>query len=81
MTTGSLLAADLVIAVLAAAAWLGGGAAAAARLATQSPAAPAERDDTDRVTARLRAELGPERFDALLAEGAQLSPGEARAQL
>ncbi|MEU4555868.1 BTAD domain-containing putative transcriptional regulator [Micromonospora violae] len=57
------------------------GAAAAARLATQSPAAPAERDDTDRVTARLRAELGPEHFDALLAEGAQLSPGEARAQL
>ena len=31
MTTGSLLAADLVIAVLAAAGWLGGGAAAAAR--------------------------------------------------
>ncbi|MEU8423557.1 multicopper oxidase family protein [Micromonospora sp. NPDC048835] len=31
MTTGSLLAADLVIAVLAAATWLGGGAAAAAR--------------------------------------------------
>ncbi|MEU7974509.1 BTAD domain-containing putative transcriptional regulator [Micromonospora sp. NPDC049089] len=57
------------------------GAAAAARIATQSPAAPAERDDTDRVTARLRAELGPERFDALLAEGARLSPGEARAQL
>ncbi|PYC70831.1 transcriptional regulator [Micromonospora arborensis] len=57
------------------------GAAAAARLATQSPAAPAERDDTDRTTARLRAELGPERFDALLAEGAKLSPGEARAQL
>ncbi|MET7670521.1 BTAD domain-containing putative transcriptional regulator [Micromonospora luteifusca] len=57
------------------------GAAAAARLATQSPAAPAERDDTDRTTGRLRAELGPERFDALLAEGAKLSPGEARAQL
>ncbi|WP_330437767.1 winged helix-turn-helix domain-containing protein [Micromonospora sp. NBC_00821] len=57
------------------------GAAAAARLATQSPAAPAERDDTDRVTTRLRAELGPERFEALLAEGARLSPGEARAQL
>ncbi|MEV4496385.1 BTAD domain-containing putative transcriptional regulator [Micromonospora arborensis] len=57
------------------------GAATAARLATQSPAAPAERDDTDRTTARLRAELGPERFDALLAEGAKLSPGEARAQL
>ncbi|MDO3700174.1 multicopper oxidase family protein [Micromonospora sp. C28SCA-DRY-2] len=31
MTTGSLLAADLVIAVLAAAGWLGGGAAAATR--------------------------------------------------
>ncbi|MEV4721196.1 multicopper oxidase family protein [Micromonospora noduli] len=31
MTTGSLLAADLVIAVLASAAWLGGGAASAAR--------------------------------------------------
>ncbi|MEU8288970.1 BTAD domain-containing putative transcriptional regulator [Micromonospora sp. NPDC048905] len=57
------------------------GAAAAARLAAQSPAAPAERDDTDRTTARLRAELGPERFDALLAEGAKLSPSEARAQL
>ncbi len=57
------------------------GAAAAARLATQSPAAPAERDDTDRVTERLRAALGPERFDALLAEGAKLSPSEARAQL
>ncbi|MGC4851023.1 BTAD domain-containing putative transcriptional regulator [Micromonospora sp. DT15] len=57
------------------------GAAAAARIATRSPAAPAERDDTDRVTARLRAELGLERFDALLAEGARLSPGEARAQL
>ncbi|MBM7489007.1 putative ATPase [Micromonospora luteifusca] len=57
------------------------GAAAAARLATQSPAAPAERDDTDRTTGRLRAELGPERFDELLAEGAKLSPGEARAQL
>ncbi|MEU7678503.1 BTAD domain-containing putative transcriptional regulator [Micromonospora taraxaci] len=57
------------------------GAAAAARLATQSPAAPAERDDVERVTERLRAELGPERFDALLAEGAKLSPGEARAQL
>jgi hypothetical protein len=31
MTTGSLLTADLVIAVLAAAGWLGGGAASAAR--------------------------------------------------
>lgn len=57
------------------------GAAAAARLAAQAPAAPAERDDTDRVTARLRAALGPQRFDALVAEGAKLSPREARAQL
>ena len=48
----------------------------------ESPAAPAERDDTDRTTERdCAAELGPERFDALLAEGAKLSPGEARAQL
>ena len=31
MTTGSLLTADLVIAILAAAGWLGGGAASAAR--------------------------------------------------
>ena len=31
MTTGSLIAADLVIAGLAAAGWLGGGAASAAR--------------------------------------------------
>ncbi|MBQ0904516.1 BTAD domain-containing putative transcriptional regulator [Micromonospora sp. U21] len=57
------------------------GAAAAARLAVQAPAAPAERDDTDRVTERLLAALGRERFDALVAEGAKLSPGEARAQL
>ncbi|MBM0276845.1 winged helix-turn-helix domain-containing protein [Micromonospora sp. STR1s_6] len=57
------------------------GAAAAARLAAQSPAAPAERDEIDRVTERLRAELGSERFEALLAEGTKLSPSEARAQL
>ncbi|MET8311322.1 BTAD domain-containing putative transcriptional regulator [Micromonospora sp. NPDC005173] len=57
------------------------GAAAAARLAAQAPAAPAERDDTDRVAARVLAALGRERFDALVAEGAKLSPGEARAQL
>ncbi|MFG2049216.1 BTAD domain-containing putative transcriptional regulator [Micromonospora sp. NPDC048935] len=57
------------------------GAAAAARLATRSPAAPSERDDTDRVAERLRAELGPERFEELVAEGTRLSPGEARAQL
>ncbi|WP_244298463.1 BTAD domain-containing putative transcriptional regulator [Micromonospora cremea] len=57
------------------------GAAAAARLAVQAPAAPAERDDTDRVTERVLAALGRERFDALVAEGAKLSPGEARARL
>ncbi|MFF0318024.1 BTAD domain-containing putative transcriptional regulator [Micromonospora sp. NPDC005252] len=57
------------------------GAAAAARQAAGVPAAPAERDDTDRVTERVLAVLGRERFDALVAEGAKLSPGEARAQL
>ncbi|MEU7841244.1 BTAD domain-containing putative transcriptional regulator [Micromonospora sp. NPDC049114] len=57
------------------------GAAAAARQAAGTPAAPAERDDTDRVTERVLAALGRERFDALAAEGAKLSPGEARAQL
>lgn len=57
------------------------GAAAAARLATQAPSAPAERDEVDRLTERLRAALGAERFDALVDEGAKLSPGEARAQL
>ncbi|WP_233583963.1 BTAD domain-containing putative transcriptional regulator [Micromonospora sp. CV4] len=57
------------------------GAAAAARLAAQAPAAPAERDDIDRVSDRVLAALGRERFDALVAEGTELSPGEARAQL
>ncbi|WP_327002295.1 winged helix-turn-helix domain-containing protein [Dactylosporangium sp. NBC_01737] len=57
------------------------GAAAANRLAIEAPAAPAERDETDRVTARLVAALGRERFDALVAHGTRLSPGEARAQL
>ncbi|MEU0548436.1 BTAD domain-containing putative transcriptional regulator [Micromonospora sp. NPDC005979] len=57
------------------------GAAAAARLAAQAPCAPAERDEVDRVTGRVRADLGPERFDTLADEGAKLSPGEARAQL
>ncbi|MEU8211991.1 hypothetical protein AB0B85_22660, partial [Micromonospora sp. NPDC049044] len=36
---------------------------------------------TDRVTERVLAALGRERFDALAAEGAKLAPGEARAQL
>jgi hypothetical protein len=57
------------------------GAAAAGRVAAQAPAAPAERDETDRVTGRLIAALGRERFDALLAEGGDLSPDEARALL
>ncbi|WP_433533972.1 BTAD domain-containing putative transcriptional regulator [Micromonospora sp. CA-249363] len=57
------------------------GAAAAARLATQAPCAPAERDEVDRVTRRVRAALGADRFDALVDEGTKLSPGEARAQL
>ncbi|MFI6781500.1 BTAD domain-containing putative transcriptional regulator [Micromonospora sp. NPDC050276] len=57
------------------------GAAAAARVATQAPPAPAEHDEIERVTDRVRAALGRERFEALLAEGARLSPGEARAQL
>ncbi|MGC4861691.1 BTAD domain-containing putative transcriptional regulator [Micromonospora sp. DT41] len=57
------------------------GAAAAARLATHSPASPTERDETDRVAERVLAVLGRERFDALVAEGTELSPSEARAQL
>ncbi|WP_244236097.1 BTAD domain-containing putative transcriptional regulator [Micromonospora inaquosa] len=57
------------------------GAAAAARLATRAPSSPAERDETDRVTERVRGALGRDRFDALVGEGAKLSPGEARAQL
>ncbi len=57
------------------------GAAAAARLESEAPCAPAERDEVDRVTQRVRAALGSERFDALVNEGAKLSPGEARAQL
>ncbi|MFF5054709.1 BTAD domain-containing putative transcriptional regulator [Micromonospora sp. NPDC000663] len=57
------------------------GAAAAARLAARAPCSPAERDETDRVTERVRATLGRDRFDALVGEGTKLSPGEARAQL
>ncbi len=57
------------------------GAAAAARTAAEAPASPVERDDTDRVAGRLLALLGPERFEALVAEGTALSPGQARAQL
>ncbi|WP_433730255.1 BTAD domain-containing putative transcriptional regulator [Actinoplanes sp. CA-051413] len=55
------------------------GAAAATRAALEAPAAPAERDETDRVTARVVTALGQERFSALLAEGSRLGPDDARA--
>ena len=55
------------------------GAARAARSATEFAASPADLDDLDRITARLVAALGRDRFDDLVAEGAELSPGEARA--
>lgn len=57
------------------------GAAAAARMTYETPAAPAERDETDRVTERLITALGQTRFDALVAAGRELSPARARAQL
>ncbi|SHN75491.1 Predicted ATPase [Cryptosporangium aurantiacum] len=57
------------------------GAAAAARVAVEAPAAPAERDDTDRVAERLVTTLGPDRFDALHAEGRALAAEEAVALL
>ncbi|MBM0239047.1 hypothetical protein JNW88_21365 [Micromonospora sp. ATA32] len=57
------------------------GAAAAARRAAEFASAPAERDELDRVTGRLAAALGRECFDALVAAGHDLSPGEARAQV
>nr|ASV46777.1 putative ATPase [uncultured bacterium] len=55
------------------------GAASAARAAAGLAAAPAERDELDRVTARLVADLGRDAFDTLVAEGHDLGPGEARA--
>ena len=55
------------------------GATAAARTALGAPAAPAERDETDRVTERVVAALGRERFEVLVAEGGGLGPDEARA--
>jgi hypothetical protein len=56
------------------------GAAATARDHHESPAAPAEQDELDRATRRLVAALGSERFGELVAEGAKLSPAEARDQ-
>ncbi|GIG68195.1 BTAD domain-containing putative transcriptional regulator [Phytomonospora endophytica] len=55
------------------------GAAAACRSSAGAPAAPAERDEIDRVTERLVAVLGRESFDALYAEGGRLDPEAARA--
>jgi hypothetical protein len=55
------------------------GAAATARAELQAPAAPAERDEIDRVTARVVAALGPARHAELLAEGGRLGPDDARA--
>ncbi len=57
------------------------GAAAAVRTALAAPAAPSESDDLDRITDRLAAALGADRLAALLAEGAALSPEQARAQV
>ncbi|MGX6603800.1 BTAD domain-containing putative transcriptional regulator [Micromonosporaceae bacterium Da 78-11] len=57
------------------------GAAAAGRIAGGSPASPMERDELDRITGRLVAALGRERFDRLHTEGGRLSPGQARALL
>ncbi|GAA3340711.1 hypothetical protein GCM10020358_29310 [Amorphoplanes nipponensis] len=55
------------------------GAAAAARERLAAPRSPADRDETDRVTARAVAALGRDRFGELLAEGGRLGPDEARA--
>jgi hypothetical protein len=55
------------------------GAAAATRTTADFTPAPAERDELDRVTSRLVAALGPERFDALVAEGHHLGPAAAYA--
>ncbi|MGW4946542.1 BTAD domain-containing putative transcriptional regulator [Actinoplanes sp. NPDC004185] len=55
------------------------GAADAARVALRAPAAPAERDGIERVTARLVTALGRERVSALLTEGSRLGPDDARA--
>ncbi|MDZ5441687.1 BTAD domain-containing putative transcriptional regulator [Micromonospora sp. 4G57] len=55
------------------------GAAAAARRAAEFAAAPAERDELDRIGGRLVAVLGRERFDTLVAAGHDLSPDAARA--
>ncbi|WP_200210450.1 BTAD domain-containing putative transcriptional regulator [Micromonospora coerulea] len=55
------------------------GAAAAARAQSGVPAAPAERDEVDRVTARLGAALGADGYATAYRAGHDLGPGEARA--
>ncbi|MEU4832422.1 BTAD domain-containing putative transcriptional regulator [Streptosporangium sp. NPDC023615] len=52
------------------------GAAAAARRSTAMPLAPAERDDVDRITGRVRDALGEEGLAAGLERGGDLTPGE-----
>ncbi|MBG0824682.1 AfsR/SARP family transcriptional regulator [Planomonospora sp. ID91781] len=53
------------------------GAAAAARAAGSPPASPAEHDDIDRITGRVRAALGEDRFAAGFERGGTLTPQEA----
>ncbi|MFF5232335.1 BTAD domain-containing putative transcriptional regulator [Dactylosporangium sp. NPDC000521] len=53
------------------------GAAATAREQNFAPAAPAEQDELDRAARRAVAALGQERFDELVAEGAELSLAQA----
>ncbi|NJP31077.1 BTAD domain-containing putative transcriptional regulator [Micromonospora thermarum] len=55
------------------------GAAAAGRAASGVPVAPAERDEIDRLTARLVAALGADGFADAYRAGHDLSPGQARA--
>ncbi|MGC5009612.1 BTAD domain-containing putative transcriptional regulator [Streptosporangium sp. DT93] len=52
------------------------GAAAAARRSTAMPPAPAEQDDVDRITDRVRDALGEDGLAAGLERGGGLAPGE-----
>ncbi|MEV0201401.1 BTAD domain-containing putative transcriptional regulator [Nonomuraea sp. NPDC050691] len=53
------------------------GLAAAAREAGQMPAGPSQAEEIGRVTGRVRAALGEERFEALYEEGGRLKPDDA----
>ncbi|MFI6505999.1 BTAD domain-containing putative transcriptional regulator [Streptosporangium sp. NPDC050855] len=53
------------------------GAAATARRSTGMPPAPAEQDDVDRITGRVRDALGEDGLAAGLEHGGGLTPGEA----